>query len=431
MSSLEQVLLERLTPWRAAPCWLLALSGGLDSCVLLDLLCRLRQQHDLPPLRAIHVHHGLQAAADDWVQHCQQLCDAQTVPLIVERVRLDSGASLERAAREARYRAFTAHLPSGAVLLTAQHQNDQAETLLLRLLRGAGVQGLAAMPASRPLGQGQLLRPLLDCSRAMLEAHAHRHALHWVEDPSNADTRLNRNFLRHQVLPGLTARWPAACRLLARAAAQQAEAAGLLAELAQSDLQAAAVDSDPQWLDLPQLMLAPLLALSEARQRNALRYWLQGRSLLPDSAHWAGWQALCAASEDGQPLWRLQSGELRRHAGRLYWLTGDWLQQSGPQDWPKGQGDLQLAGNGRVWIAGEQPEGKLQIRYRQGGERLRLAGRGQRDLKRLLQESGLPPFVRQRLPLLYAGEQLLAVANLPQLSQQAGLRLHWQPPSAS
>ena len=316
------------------------------------------------------------------------------------------------------------------MLLSAQHRDDQAETLLLRLLRGAGVQGLAAMPASRGLGDGHLLRPLLDCSRAELEQYAAGRQLHWVEDPSNADTRLSRNFLRRQILPALRSHWPAAASVLARAAAQQDEAAQLLAELAQQDLAAAQCAAQPQWLALPQLELSALSALSEARQRNALRHWLAGVTRLPDTAHWTGWQALRDARADAQPVWRLEGGELQRHAGRLYWLSGDWLQPVAEQDWPA---DGVLARNGRVWLAGQGgatalPAG-LQIRYRQGGEQLTLPGRGRRDLKRLLQEAGLPAFVRQRLPLLYAGDQLLAVANLSQLSA-TGWQLDWQPPAA-
>ncbi len=430
MSPLHQTLTDHLHAWLDAPVWLVALSGGLDSVVLLDLLSELRPQRPLPPVQAIHVHHGLQPAADDWVRFCQQFCAARAVPLTVIRVQVDTGASLERAAREARYHALAQQLPRGAVLLTAQHQDDQAETLLLRLLRGAGVPGLAAMPASRPLGEGQLVRPLLDCTRAQLEQYAHARGLAWVEDPSNADTRLRRNFLRHAVLPRLREHWPATSRVLARAAQQQAEAAGLLAELALQDLAAARVDPAPGWLALPQLDLQVLRSLSEARQRNALRHWLAYFTRLPDTVHWAGWQALRDAREDGQPRWSLESGVLQRHGSRLYWLSGDWLQAPQAQYWRDGEEPLPLVGNGRVWIAGARPPGILQIRYRAGGEQLQIDGRGRRDLKRLLQEAGLPAFVRQRLPLLYAGDELLAVANLPQLSRQAGVQLRWQPPSA-
>lgn len=431
--SLEAHLLRVLTPWRQAPAWTVALSGGLDSLVLLHLLARLARTERLPPLSALHVHHGLYAAADDWVAHCQAECAALGVPLEVRRVTVARGASLERMAREARYGAFAEALAPGALLLLAQHRDDQAETLLLRLLRGSGVQGLAAMPSRRALGQGWLLRPLLDIDRQTLAHWARVQGLRWVEDPSNGDTGLARNFLRHEILPRLAQRWPAVTTVLARDAALQQEAAGLLEALAQDDLAAARTPATPDWLTLPSLALAPLCALSEARQRNALRHWLGGLTLLPAREHWAGWTALCKAGADATPCWRLGQGELQRHGGRVWWLGGDWLSLSpvAAQDWSLPAQPLPLPGNGRVWLDGEVPSGALQIRYRQGGEVLALCGRGRRDLKRLLQEAGLPPFVRERLPLLYAGDRLLAVANLALAVQGApnSLRLYWQPPS--
>ncbi|MGH8352506.1 MAG: tRNA lysidine(34) synthetase TilS, partial [Pseudomonas sp.] len=160
--TLESRLLSALVPWLAAPAWRVAFSGGLDSTVLLHLLVRLAEREALPALSAIHIQHGLQAAAAAWPEHCRQVCTALGVPLRVCHVQVAPGSSLERAAREARYAAFAESLGAGELLLTAQHRDDQAETLLFRLLRGAGVRGLAGMPRSRPLGRGQLLRPLLD-----------------------------------------------------------------------------------------------------------------------------------------------------------------------------------------------------------------------------------------------------------------------------
>ena len=192
-------LLLNLAPWRNATTWRVAFSGGLDSTVLLHLLAHLAKTQSLPALSAIYVHHGLQAAADAWPQHCQSVCDALGVPLQVVHVQVQPGASLERAARDARYGAFVEATQTNEVLLTAQHRDDQAETLLFRLMRGAGVRGLAGMPRERALGRGHLLRPLLDVSRAELEAYAAEQQLHWIEDPSNQDCQFSRNYLRHQV----------------------------------------------------------------------------------------------------------------------------------------------------------------------------------------------------------------------------------------
>ena len=433
MTPLEARLLTALGPWLTAPAWRVALSGGLDSTVLLHLLVRLRARQALPPLSAIHVHHGLQAAADAWPGHCQRICDELGVPLQVEYVRVDSAPSLERAARDARYAAFGRSLGAAEVLLTGQHRDDQAETLLFRLLRGAGVRGLAGMPAQRALGKGVLLRPLLAMSRAELEGYACEQGLVWVEDPSNADTRLARNFLRAQVLPLLVSQWPQAGQSLARSAEHMREAQGLLDELAALDLVTAAEPAGYAWLGLPSLSLGSLRHLSEPRQRNALRHWLAPLTALPDKEHWAGWRNLRDAAVDSAAVWCLALGELRRADERLWWLSGEWLQAPlEPGVWSEPKQMLQLPGNGQLSLHGQCPEGELQVRYRTGGEVLVLPGRGHRDLKRLLNERGVPAFVRGRLPLLYRGEELLAVANLPGLdgSQRGDWQLLWQPPTS-
>ncbi|WLH86153.1 tRNA lysidine(34) synthetase TilS [Pseudomonas sp. FP2338] len=438
--TLPAKLLQNLAPWRNASAWHIAFSGGLDSTVLLHLLASLANTETLPPLSAIHIHHGLQAAADAWPDHCQAVCDELGVSLQVLRVQVQSGASLERAAREARYRAFTEVTGAGQVMLTGQHRDDQAETLLFRLLRGAGVRGLAAMPVHRPLAggrladghleQGHLVRPLLDVSRAELQAYAQQHQLQWIEDPSNADSRFARNYLRHRVFPLLTERWPQAVVSLARTAEHLSEAQALLDELAVIDLQAADPPSPFPWLALPSLALAPLRGLSDARQRNALRHWLTPLTRLPDSDHWASWYSLRDAKGDAQPLWRLADGQLHRCGEHVWWLPSAYSEFSDtPVSWPHPQNPLELPGNGQLEFIGDAPAGPLVIRYRQGGEIIDVPGRGRRDLKRLLNESGLPGFMRGRLPLLYQGEQLLAVPTLAGLGAcSAGKwQLHWMP----
>lgn len=428
--SLESRLLTALSPWCAAPGWCVAFSGGLDSTVLLHLVVSLSRRMALPPVRAVHVEHGLQAAASAWPAHCQQVCAALGVPLRVRAVQVAPGASLERAAREARYAAFADELGAGELLLTAQHRDDQAETLLFRLLRGAGVRGLAAMPASRPLGAGHLLRPLLTASRAELEAYAAAHQLQWVEDPSNGDVQYSRNYLRQRVLPLLTQRWPQAATSMARTAEHLREAQDLLDDLARLDLAHLNEPARFAWLGLPSLPLAPLLALSAARQRNLLRYWLAPMTAMPDSDHWAGFESLLVAGGDALPVWRLAGGELHRADGRLWWLVGAWLQTPAAVDLPLTGGELQLPGNGRLRLLGTAPAGPLRVAYRQGGECMSIAGRGSRDLKRLLNESGLPAFARARVPLLLCAERVLAVANLPGLDGpvQGDWQLQWQPP---
>ncbi|GAB1615901.1 tRNA lysidine(34) synthetase TilS [Pseudomonas sp. NGC7] len=418
-----------LTPWLQAPAWHIAFSGGLDSTVLLHLLADYARTHPAPPLRAIHIHHGLQPAADAWPAHCAHVCANLGVELRVVHVQVAPGASLEQAARDARYAAFTNVVGPGEVLFTGQHRDDQAETLLFRLLRGAGLRGLTAMPAQRPLGQGSLARPLLAIARQQLHAYAQAQGLTWIEDPTNSDTAFARNYLRGEVFPVLQQRWPQASQNLARCAEHLGEAQGLLDEVAQADLAKAEEGAAAAWVGLDSLALAVLAALSPARQRNALQYWLSHRTRLPDARHWAGWADLRDAAADAQPTWRLADGRLLRSNGRIWWLSGDWLQApQGEFAWADSACALALPGNGSVRLTVSKPLAGLTVRYRQGGEVLELAGRGRRDLKRLLNELQVPPFVRSRLPLLYQGERLLAVANLPALGQ-ADCQLHWQLPT--
>ena len=418
-----------LTPWLNAPAWHVAFSGGLDSTVLLHLLADYARNHVSPPLRAIHVHHGLQSAADAWPAHCQAICDNLGIELQVIHVQVSPGASLEQAARDARYAAFRQVLGPGDILFTGQHRDDQAETLLFRLLRGAGLRGLAAMPVQRALGRGSLVRPLLGCSRQQLQDYGKAQGLVWIDDPSNADTQFARNYLRGEVMPHLQQRWPQASQNFARAAEHLGEALGLLDELAQEDLALTRKGAPIAWPGLDSLDLAALLALSPARQRNALQYWLSQRTRLPDTRHWAGWADLRDAGADARPVWRLADGRLVRSHGRIWWLSGDWLQQpAGSLAWPDPDGLLRLPGNGCVRLVGAAVPSGLRIAYRQGGEMLEVPGRGRRDLKRLLNEQQVPHFLRSRLPLLYHGECLLAVANLPGLVQ-ADCQLHWQLPT--
>ena len=427
--TLESRLLSALGPWLASPKWLVAFSGGLDSTVLLHALARLAKRQALPPLGALHIHHGLQTSADAWPAHCRAVCERLGVELHVRRVQVAPGPSLERAAREARYDAFCESLNPGEVLLAAQHRDDQAETVLFRLLRGAGVRGLAGMPACRALGKGWLMRPLLDIGRDEIAAYAREQGLDWIDDPSNQCDDHARNYLRHHVMPVLRRRWPGAAACMSRAATHLGEAQHLLDELAEIDLQHARVGGRYQWLGVPSLCLSSLQRLSPARQRNALRRWLANWTALPDSDHWAGWEALRDAVSDAAPVWRLAAGELHRGDGRIWWLSGPWLDApSGPLEWSQPDKALQLPGNGSLRLVGHVGASSLEVRYRHGGESLDLPGRGRRDLKRLLNEAGVPGFVRSRLPLLYRDDRLIAVSNLPQLDVQA-LSLIWTPPT--
>ena len=304
-------LAARLPPGRRL---CVGLSGGCDSLVLLHLAaaCWPREA-----LSAVHVHHGLSPHADAWAEHCAACCAELAIPLTLTRVAVSpAGEGLEAAARHARYRAFAEALAEhdADALLLAQHRGDQAETLLFNLLRGSGLTGLAGIPAERALAGRRLLRPLLGCSRAEIEAWGREHGLVWVEDESNADTAFSRNFLRHEVMPRLAARFPAAEPSLARAAAHLAEAAALLDELAELDWQRVADGDAACW--------SALRALPLPRLKNLLRYRLRRLGWQPPAAERLEEFArqLQTAAPDRHPELVLPAGTLRAGRGRLRWI---------------------------------------------------------------------------------------------------------------
>ncbi|MGR2738252.1 tRNA lysidine(34) synthetase TilS [Billgrantia sp. Q4P2] len=371
-----------------------ALSGGLDSSLLLTLAAAACRRHPRS-IHALHVHHGLQAAADDFEAHCRRLASRLGVPLFVERVTVDqaAGLGLEGAARQARYAAFARRVAPGETLWLAQHRDDQAETFLLAALRGSGVRGLAGMPPGREWRGRRLVRPLLACSRAELEAEAERLGLSWVDDPSNADEALDRNFLRRSVIPLLTQRWPHAAEALASSARHAAEADTLIEALAEGDL--AALGGDPTHVPL-----VGLVALAPERQRSLVRHVCHRLGLaMPPSARLASLLAQLEARPDARVRVDWEDVEARIWRGCLYLrpkfavMAADWRAEwNGMAPLPLPWGELHAA-----LVPTDGRPVALTLMARQGGERLRLAGRGGRDLKRLLQEMSVPPWERERL----------------------------------
>ncbi len=290
-----------------------AWSGGVDSTVLLHLLLRARRLRGARlTVRALHVDHGLQAAAAGFSRFCRATARRWRVPLRVVRaeVRPARGDSLEQAARVARRRAFAANLAPGELLLTAQHADDQLETVLLALLRGAGPAGLAGMPAVMALGAGRLLRPLLDARRDEISAYARAQQLAWVNDPTNEHTRFDRNYLRAHVLPPLRTRWPMLARTVARSARHCATAVQMQATAAARDLALAADGAD--------LQIPVLRRWSAARRAAVLRAWIQAAGArAPNERHMHQIDAMLAARVDAHPLLRLPDLTLRREGGRL------------------------------------------------------------------------------------------------------------------
>lgn len=408
-----------------------AFSGGADSTALLAALATLARRHRGLALRAVHVDHGLQAGSRKWARACAQLARTLRVRIVVRRVSVDvaSGQSLEAAARVARYAAFARLLDADECLVTAHTLEDQAETVLLQLLRGAGVEGLAAMHADAPLARGRLVRPLLDVPRAALREYAHRRRLRWIEDPMNLDLRFDRVYLRQEILPRLGERWPGAARALARSARHAQDARRLLAGIAREDIDAA---SDGRDLSVTALRRLPI-----ERRHNALRLWIaQQGGRMPQSRHLAAIAGtLLAVRADAMPAVSWAEGTVRRAAGRLSWqpagtppvastpsaapspciasVVDAWSWRDHPVMWlPGARGRLELRRDAHGDLDLETLPATLAVRWRLGGERLRpRPGGPSRTVKSLLQAARIAPWERAAVPLLYADEHLIAVAD--------------------
>lgn len=426
---------------------LVAYSGGLDSSVLLHLLVTLQQQLRATPdvpfqlqLSAMHVHHGLSAHADAWAQHCQQVCQHYAVPLQVVNVKVDqaTGHGVEASAREARYKAL--QKAEADFICLAHHQQDQAETLLLQLMRGAGPKGLAGM-AELDLTLG-LLRPLLDDSRQTLEQYANAHVLSWVEDDSNTDTRYNRNFMRHQVLPLLETQYKGVHKTLSRTAQHMAETSELLGELAALDASQIAVPG----VQSNQLCLQvdKLAALTLARAKNLLRWWIAQHALMMPTAELLRQvlQQLISARKDANidiqlsPLY-----SVKRYLGLAYIVQHvtstnleERLWQGEPLIQLNAQDSLMFElGLGQGIAQKHLASSPLLIRMRLGGERFRLArSRPSQTLKHILQAHTIPPWLRERIPLIWLADTLVCIPNIgvdpnvAAMPDEMGVTIRWQ-----
>ena len=429
------------------------LSGGIDSVVMLDLLRRAAAKMRFE-IAALHVNHQINPAAAKWARFCGAYCRQLGIGLTVVKVNVPRAASLEAAARNARYAAF-ARLPADFVAL-AHNLDDQAETVLLQLLRGAGVKGLSAMPVLRGDARGQgkeekkrhvlhasplapsILRPLLDITRAEIEAYARARKLRWVEDDSNADTGFDRNFMRHRLLPVIAERYPAYRKTLARASRNFAEAAVLLDELASLDMPNAAAH----------LKITDLRALTTARAKNALRYFLGTHGVtMPNETRLAECVRQVQEPRATGIAIDLGAHELRRFGSELRVVPKTPVPSADFRRQWQGEARLALPELGATLLMKKSRGSglslaKLQtaavtVRLRTGGERLRPdAKRPRRSLKNLLQEARLPPWLRARLPLLYCGDTLVYVPGIGidtafgAHSGEPAVEPQWQPDSS-
>lgn len=417
-----------------------AFSGGVDSTVLLHALAGLLGATS-GRMRALHVDHGLQPESAGWAETCADICGALGVPFaaVATTVDMTAGSGLEAAARAARYSALKAGLAPGEILLTAHHQRDQMETVLLQLFRGAGVHGLAAMPEFAVREDLALLRPLLDVPAGVIRAYAAAEQLDWIEDSSNADLGMDRNYVRHELTPVMQSRWPAAAASIARSARLCAEAAQILDEVAAEDLRAAFSGN--------RLSLDGLQALPAARQRNAMRYALRALQLpVPSAKQLALALQMLQARADAQPECAWPGVRIRRYRDYA-WLFAEhedplsvaaapasfsW-EPDATLDMGPVRGKLSARQEPAGGIARAHCNGPLRVCFRSGGEKIRPQRNGRtRDLKNLLQESDVVPWMRSNIPLVYAGDLLLAVGDLWVNAEyaapagEAGLAIVWQ-----
>ncbi|ORT50459.1 hypothetical protein ST37_11385 [Vibrio sp. qd031] len=433
MTHLLSTLASQLEPFRASHNRLvLGLSGGLDSRVLLQLLATLRdtQRHNnvLPEweIQAIHVHHGLSENADVWAQQCKAWCEALSIEFVCEKVTVEFGSrlSLEQQARDARYQALAQYIDKRTLLLTGHHADDQFETFLLALKRGSGPKGLSSMAMSRIFHDGVLLRPLLGCDRNELYDYATSLELEWVEDESNTDTRFDRNFLRHDIIPSIKQRWPQVTQQVIKSTALCAEQEQLLTELLTPIYQ--------HCLHNDALLIAPLLEQSCLTQKRLVRMWFAERGRLMPSQKILNQilNQVLSAKADATPIVELENGQLRRFQNALYIVDSlpelsDWQQPLPLETWvelPAQQGTIGVFSDDTLiedhcfWVGNISDSSDLSgltVSYNSAGLKAKPVGRsGSRKLKKLWQEYSVPPWLRQRYPIVLQQLTVIAVAGL-------------------
>ncbi len=415
--------------------YVIAFSGGLDSTVLLHALAADAGNREIPII-AVHVDHGLHEDSSDWSVHCSAVAASLGVEFISKCVLVDdkTGHGPEAAARDARYRVLESLLEDDDWLLSAHHQDDQAETLLLNLVRGSGPAGLAGIAAIRSFAAGWLVRPILDVPRDSLEEYARSKDLAWIDDPSNDDQQFDRNFLRHEIMPRLESRWPEAARRLQRSSQLASDAASLLDELA-------AIDAATLGNRRDRLQIDGLNALPITRQRNVLRYAIRQLGLATPSATHVQkvLDEVVAAREDAEPVVRWNGVEIRRYRKSLYLLAADPFKAPTDQGFvvdgqhlqlEHGLGILRLESDAAEGLSQDVVERGLELRYRHGGEKFRPSGQAHtKKLKKLLQEASVVPWMRDRIPLIYADGKLVAVADLwlaAGAASKPGVAVRWE-----
>lgn len=387
--------------------YLLAYSGGLDSHVLLHIFAELRSSYSYH-LSAIHINHSINSHAEQWTEHCAKVCAELNINFITRTLSISHSNNLEEQLRQHRYQLLENSLEANAVLLTAHHQNDQAETILLQLCRGAGVSGLAAMPRIKPFGLGFHARPLLDFTREDLLQYANDHQLKWIEDESNNNSQFTRNFLRHEILPLLSKRWPTVTQTLARSAGNCADAQQFIEMSAQQLLK------NMQGTISGTLSVKKILLLNQIEQRHVLRAWIdQAKFLMPSTTKMQQiLQTLLHARADKMPHVSWGNVEIRRYRDNLFimpQLTQHDTNQVIPWDLSQ---PLILPGIGKLEALSGHDLKNVTVQFRKGGEMLCLPGRKHHhELKKVFQMWGVLPWLRDRIPLVYKDDTLISVVG--------------------
>jgi len=417
----------------AKTCWI-AYSGGLDSHVLLHVLASIKNEIK-PKLVAVHINHGISNSAELWEKHCRKTCEDYVVEFQVFSVNLShkSDKGMEAFAREKRYEVLEKLIHDHDLLITAHHMDDQVETILLQLMRGSGPDGLVGMPQAREFSKGILLRPLLDYSREEIHKYALSESLSWVEDESNKSNKYDRNYLRNKIIPELLTRWPGALKTVQRASKHQAEARSLINEISRSDLD---VVCESKYIKID---LSRFDNLSGIRKKNVLRAWIKKNKLeMPDAQIIEKIIAeVIHANTDRNPCVKWKGAEVRRYRDYLYIMKSlpahdvemarTWnLEET--LDLTSGYLNA-VSGKGNGIKKNMLSNNIVEIRYRQGGEQIKPSGRVEtHELKKMFQEQGVLPWLRDRIPLVFYENELIAVADLWVASKYAasGTEAAWQ-----
>ena len=418
-------------------CWV-AYSGGLDSHVLLHALACIQDELQLK-LIAIHINHQISPHAEKWQQHCDSTCSNYGIKLLsfVVDISEKNKQGIEALAREKRYAIFHDLLKANDLLITAHHSNDQLETILLQLIRGCSHAGLAGMPYSRIFGKGHLIRPLLNHTREEIHQYGVQEALHWIEDESNQDKQYDRNFLRHEILPNLLKRWPALPQTIQRSARHQILAKSLLDEISHNDLKAIC-DST-----MTKINILEFLHLSSVRKPHVLRAWIKHNGFCTPSTQLIEKidKEVIHAGHDRMPCLRWHGAEVRRYRNFLYIMQPLAMHNTKQSTiWhiarPLQLGETSLqatSSKGNGIKKSMVPEGAVLVKFRQGGEKIQPSDQTHtKSLKKLLHESNTLPWLRDRLPLIFYQDELIAVADLwvakkyAALSSELAWKIHWE-----